>query len=347
MKKLNDILETIQQLFDNLKDNDLALEKTLQTALQKLTVLVRADYSNIILLQHDKEHFAVAAASRSFYERTLDKEILVKHFGELIQNNKPVFLNKTSALVQEQCSANSVSIPIKENNQVLGFLNLIRVKGDLFNNTDLKIVESIADYITMAIMKKKLREKNSNEHLKFTQSLACIVDARDQYTREHSMRVNRYSLMIALKMGLPHHTFEQLRIASLLHDMGKIGVPDSILLKPDNLTQEEFEVIKTHPVIGANILREHTQFKNIVPCVLHHHERWDGQGYPHNLTREKIPLGARIISVADAFEAMTANRPYRQAMEQKQATTELIQQAGTQFDPQVVQAFVECLKNDI
>ncbi len=176
-------------------------------------------------------------------------------------------------------------------------------------------------------------------------TIARTVDAKDQNTSEHSVRVSEYSVQIAQKLGLGKEDCEGLRKTALLHDIGKIGIPDSILCKPGRLTDEEFTVMKSHVVKGAEILRNFTGVKNIVDGVLYHHERYDGKGYVHGLRGEEIPLNARIIGVADAFDAMTANRVYRKKMDVSYAVEELKRGRGTQFDPQVVDAFLELIKS--
>lgn len=139
-------------------------------------------------------------------------------------------------------------------------------------------------------------------------------------------------------MGLPTETLANLRIAGLLHDVGKIGIPDSILNKPGRLTKEEWELVRTHPSVGASILAKAPLLTEVMPIVLGHHEHFDGSGYPHRLAREDIPLGARILAVADAYDAMTSHRPYRPAMSHEDALAELKANAVRQFDPEVVAA---------
>ncbi|MCL6449586.1 MAG: HD-GYP domain-containing protein [Armatimonadetes bacterium] len=174
-------------------------------------------------------------------------------------------------------------------------------------------------------------------------SMAQMVDACDHHTRVHSLRVTRYALQIALRMALPGGFIEQLRTAALLHDIGKISVRDDILFKPGPLNAEEFACIRRHPAVGTKILSSHNRLRAVAPFVLHHHERWDGKGYPDGLQGEEIPLGARIFAVADAFEAMTAHRPYRRALSRDEAVRELIKNADTQFDPRIVETFLKCL----
>lgn len=171
-------------------------------------------------------------------------------------------------------------------------------------------------------------------------SLAAAVDAKDQYTHGHSERVTNYALEIGTQIDLSPDAMSSLRVAGLLHDLGKIGVPDIVLNKPGDLTQEERETVKEHPSVGANILRRAPHLENVVPAVLHHHERWDGLGYPDGLKGQEIPLVARILAVADAFDAMTSDRPYRRRMTIHEALLQLQANAGKQFDPSLVNAFI-------
>ena len=164
--------------------------------------------------------------------------------------------------------------------------------------------------------------------------LAGAVDEKDPYTRGHSDRVTRYSLIIAKEMNLPPAFMETLQMSAQLHDVGKIGIEDHILKKPGSLTEEEFEVMKTHTTKGANILRPVTQLAEMLPGIELHHEALDGRGYPYGLKGEQIPLLARVIAVADTFDALTTNRPYQQAHTPEQALEIIKSIAGKRLDPQ-------------
>ncbi len=174
-------------------------------------------------------------------------------------------------------------------------------------------------------------------------SLAAAVDAKDRYTHGHSERVTYYAVEICEQMGMSDELLDAVRVAGLLHDLGKIGVPDTILNKAGSLTQDERGQINEHPSVGANILRRAPQLEQIVPGVLFHHERWDGHGYPDGLKGEAIPLVARILAVADAFDAMTSDRPYRKGMSIEAAVMELRANSGKQFDPALVEQFIDAL----
>lgn len=171
-------------------------------------------------------------------------------------------------------------------------------------------------------------------------SLALALDARDHYTRGHSEWVARFSVKIARAMSCPEQDVSRLELAAKLHDIGKIGVRDSILRKPSTLTKEEFAAVQHHPVSSAEIIQPVGYLRDLVPAVLHHHERFDGKGYPDGLSGETIPLSSRIISVADSFEAMTSDRPYRKALTFADSVAEISRCMGTQFDPRVVEAFL-------
>ncbi|HET6454286.1 MAG TPA: diguanylate cyclase [Armatimonadota bacterium] len=172
------------------------------------------------------------------------------------------------------------------------------------------------------------------------EALAAAVDARDHYTRNHSEQVSKYALMIGRGLGLKEGEIELLRKAGLLHDVGKIGIPDYVLNKPSSLTKEEAGIIRTHPAMGESIIRKSRNLDAVLPAILHHHERYDGKGYPARLAGKDIPLLARIIGVADAFDALQANRPYRKSLTAQEAVNELRKNSGMQFDPEIVEAFV-------
>jgi HD-GYP domain-containing protein (c-di-GMP phosphodiesterase class II) len=176
--------------------------------------------------------------------------------------------------------------------------------------------------------------------LEAVESLNATVDAKDPYTAGHSQRVQRIAVALGVELGLEQERLDVLRFAGLFHDIGKIGVPDAILTKPDRLTEPEFEIVKRHPEDGARIVGRLHRLKAAVPAILHHHERWDGHGYPRRLCGHEIPLEAAIVGLADAVDAMTTDRPYSCARTLDDATEEVVRHRGTQFAPAVVDAYV-------
>ena len=186
-------------------------------------------------------------------------------------------------------------------------------------------------------------EKLEKAYLDSIETLRYTVEAKDPYTRGHSDRVAEYSVLIGEKLGLSEQDLRTLRIGGLFHDIGKIGIPDSILLKESKLSDDEYSQIKNHPTIGAHILQNATIFQDILPIVKHHHERYDGNGYPSKLKGEEIPYFARIAAVADTFDAMTSKRTYRNAIPLEEVKEEIKRCEGTQFDPNIAETFLEIL----
>jgi putative nucleotidyltransferase with HDIG domain len=176
--------------------------------------------------------------------------------------------------------------------------------------------------------------------VEFIESLTSALDARDPYTAGHSRRVSQYACAIARAIQLPPQEIEVIRIGALLHDIGKIGVRDSILQKPGKLTEEENSQIQEHPTIGRKILEGVQGFQPYLPIVELHHENWDGTGYPRRLRREDAPLAARIVKIADAYDAMTSDRPYRRGMGHEEALAVIARCSGTQMDPDIVDVFL-------
>ena len=224
-------------------------------------------------------------------------------------------------------------------------------KSDKFDQL-LLLVESGIKAIDQMNMIKTINEelRDANEklekaYLETIETLRFTVEAKDTYTRGHSDRVSEYSVLLGEHLGLSEEDLYLLKIGGLFHDIGKIGVPDSILLKTSKLTDDEYSEIKNHPTIGAHILSNATIFEKAIPVVKHHHERYDGFGYPSKLAGENIPYLARIAAVADSFDAMTSRRTYRDPMDLDIVKQEIEKNKGTQFDPKIAEVFLDILNN--
>ena len=205
---------------------------------------------------------------------------------------------------------------------------------------ELQLVEATASFLGLFHQNTFRFSQQRKEFLGMLHAFSTAVDAKDPYTHGHSQRVGLLAAQLAAKLGFDNETVEAFRIAGLLHDVGKIGVPEAVLRKTSKLTDEEFDLIKQHPEIGYQILKDLPSLSSQLPGVLHHHERWDGRGYPGKLRGEEIPMIARVLAFADTFDAMSSNRSYRNAMPRSRVLEEIRTSSGTQFDPLLVESFV-------
>lgn len=236
---------------------------------------------------------------------------------------------------------NLICVPVKVKEEVIGVLEAINKQGEDFDQEDLSLLTSLADQVAIALDNARLYQELEDMFFQTAESLADAIEKRDPYTGGHTQRVTSYSLAIAKHLHLSFLEKKWLKIASVLHDIGKIGIEDKILKKPERLNPEEFSTIKRHSDMGAEIIEHIRQLREIVPGVKYHHEQIDGKGYPDGLTGEDIPLLAKIVAVADTYDAMTTDRPYRKALEKEAAIEELRKCSGTQFDGEVVEAFIQ------
>jgi putative nucleotidyltransferase with HDIG domain len=233
-----------------------------------------------------------------------------------------------------------IAVPMQRQEEVLGgWFALDKADGE-FDSVDSKLLNSIANESAIYLENARLFDDVHGLMMGLLHSLTSAVDAKDAYTCGHSERVALVSRHLATQAGLSDRDVEQVYMGGLLHDVGKIGVPEAVLQKCGRLTPEEFEQIKRHPAIGAKILQDVKQIREIIPGVLHHHERYDGKGYPAGLAGNNIPLMGRIICLADCFDAMTSSRTYRKALPLEIALCEIRRCAGTQFDPALAEVFL-------
>jgi HD-GYP domain-containing protein (c-di-GMP phosphodiesterase class II) len=233
-----------------------------------------------------------------------------------------------------------LAVPMQRGDQILGCMYVLDKEHGDFDSVDSKLLNSIANESAIYLENAVLFEDVHGLMMGLLHSLTSAVDAKDAYTCGHSERVAVMSKLLAKEFGLDEHQVERIYMAGLLHDVGKIGVPEAVLRKPGKLTIEEFEQMKRHPAIGARILQDVKQIQDIIPGVLHHHERYDGRGYPDGLSGQNIPLMGRIICLADCFDAMTSTRTYRKAMPLEVTLADIRRCGGTQFDPALTEAFL-------
>lgn len=253
----------------------------------------------------------------------------------------------------------AICIPSFYKRELVGVLILgDKLSGEKYFDPEISLFVTLANDVAMAVKNaeliKDLKTSFDREHQLFIQTsiaLATAIDARDRYTHGHSERVSHYSLVIAKelvdqgKIEYDREFLETLQLSALLHDVGKIGIRDQILNKPAALTLDEFEVMKQHVMIGANIVKPVLGLSHLADGILYHHERWDGKGYPHGLKGRDIPIIGRIVNVSDSYDTITTARSYKKAFPPQEAFEELLKCAGTQFDPEIVETFYQAWKS--
>lgn len=265
----------------------------------------------------------------------------VAQFGETAVvgdvTKDPRYLNRWEPIRSE------LTVPIRSGNEILGVLNLESTRMNVFRHEDEELMMTIASQLGIALSNLRHQSELRKAFLQIIEALARSIETKDNVTGGHCERMEDYALQIGENLGLAPERLENLRRAAILHDIGKIGVPGNILEKPGRLTEDEFRVMQEHPTFGANILREVDFLKDVAIIVEQHHERIDGRGYPYGLCGEEICLEARIISVVDAYDAMTSDRPYRRALSKEEAIGELKKHIDTQFDREVVGLLIKFL----
>ena len=238
-----------------------------------------------------------------------------------------------------------IVVPITgRDRSVVGAIAVYERDPDVLGEDDLHMLETIADQLVGTIEQAELFASLERSYFETVEALSSALEAKDAYTLDHARSITDMSADVGRRLGMREDEIRDLKLGALLHDIGKIGVPTEILSKPGPLTDDEFEVMKEHTIIGERIIADVEFLQGVRPLVLHEHERWDGAGYPHQLKGEEIPLGARIIFVCDSWHAMTSDRPYRKALPDEEALRRLRAGGGSQFDPAVVEAFCDLLE---
>jgi len=358
MRKLKQIEEKVERLallsqLGQILNSTLDHKEIRRRAMEAATQLMKAEAGSLLLVDEGKRqlYFEVALG-----DREEDIKRIPLNFGEGIagwvaQNGKPLIVNSPKKDprffkgVDERTefkTRNIICVPVKVKEKIIGVLEAInKQERGGFNRGDLSLFLSLADQVAIALDNSRLYQELEEMFFQTTDSLADAIEKRDPYTGGHTQRVTQYSLAIAKYLQLNPLERKWLKITSVLHDIGKVGIEDQILKKPDRLSPDESEMIKRHCNIGVEIIKHIRQLRESIPGVKYHHEQLDGKGYPNGLKGEEIPVLAKIIAVADTFDAMTTDRPYRIAMEREAAVKELEKCSGTQFDEKVVEAFIQ------
>ncbi len=276
-----------------------------------------------------------------YQERVIEPEAEIESVLCLSEKNLPA---NEAGFIKSVSDGYAIIMPVNEKGKAGDIAVLY--KGNEFSYSDIYIAEFFSAQIFVIMEKQELLKKMSGNYERIIEALALAIDTKDHETHGHSLATMKYAVKIAEKMNLPDEEREMIKYASLLHDIGKINISSAILNKPDKLTAEEFDIIKKHPEEGVHILDRMDIFGEILPLVMHHHEHFDGKGYPKKLKGDSIPLGSRICSIADAYSVMVADRPYRKARTRDEAINELKRCSGTQFDRQIVDVFLGIIKEE-
>ena len=326
-----------------------SLDELLQAILDDAVSTLDAQRGAIVLVDETTGNLQLRAVklareklnSKHSYSRTLADRSFRRGESLLCDDVHTDHLLLSAGSVAHGAMASIICALLRSPRGRLGVLHLDRGPlQDSFNAQDLHFADALAAAISGPIDSAQLVTKQREQFIQTVAALGRVVEIRDNYTANHTNRVTEYALLLAQELRLPSSTCYQLQIGTPLHDIGKIGVDDAVLRKPGALTPDEYEHMKTHTLKGAAILGTIPALIPFIPIARHHHERWDGTGYPDQLMSERISLVARIVAVADAFDAMTSDRPYRKAMPLDRAFAELAAKAGTHFDPVCINAFL-------
>ncbi len=347
-------LSILYSISDSMGTADFDVDRFYERIVDLASMITGAERTSLMILDREANELRIKAA-RGLNEKIVGSARVPLGYGvagRVLKSGRPLLVkNKEFSPFRTQRKAykteSYVSIPLTIKGETFGVLNVTdKVDGSQFDEGETLLLLTLVRKAALNIENSLLYETLYNNLIDTLQCLVTTLEAKDRHTQRHSERVTDLALRIARAMSCSREEIESIRFAGLLHDIGKIGIHDVVLQKSDGLTEDEFSLVKTHPIIGQNIIRPLGLLPMETAIVRNHHERWDGQGYPDGLTGEEIPLLARILAVADSFDAMTSDRPYRSAKTPEEAIDELKRFAGSQFDRGVVEAFLHVNGSD-
>jgi len=333
-KKYKSLISSIHSVY-RLINSTYELKELVTRLTRLICQIFDAQYCLILLLDPSKKYSLLKCMISDTKKFCLDKRLKVT--GQLEKR----IVKKLTCLRERDL----LGVPLISED-IIGLIIVRRTKGHLaFDNFDLEMLMTLLEQAVIGIKNLQLYEEHQRVVLGSIKSLVTLLDTRVPQEYTHSPYFSKLVMAIGQQMGLDEKRIESLKFASLLHDTGKVDIPLEILKKTSKLTTREFNIIKKHPVKGVQILRPLQILRPVIPIIMHHHEKYDGTGYPSRLKKGQIPQGARIMAVADAFEAMVYGRPYRERMDIRSAIREIKKKSGTQFDPRVVEAFLKIARN--
>ncbi len=357
-QRLEALVGIIKEMSSTL-DRDLLLNHIIRAARELLNV----EASSLFLIDEDSGDLILSIDSNP-------KELSLKNIrvptgqgiiGHVVASGETLLVNNASTDKRHYSEVDRISgletnsilaVPLRTPTVVLGrhrgttepkiiggIEAINKIEGG-FNDEDTQVLKTLADQAATVLLFAGLYADANELFIDTIKAITAAIDAKDPYTRGHSQRVSDFSRIMAQEMALPAEIVHNIRVGGLLHDLGKIGVPDRILSKPDRLTDEEYDLMKNHPAIGANIMKEVRMLQRELPALADHHERMDGKGYPNGLADEQISLAGRIVAVADVFDALTSDRPYREALSVEEALDIMNSNRDTHLDSQIVDALI-------
>lgn len=348
-----DELETLHQVALELT-TQLELSKLLEVVVQRAADLLNARGGGVYLYDADLQELELVVSHNQGEDHTGTRLGLGEGLsGRVIQEGRPLTVadyrtwpGRAEEQYPDAPFTSVVAVPLRVGERILGVLSIHNDEREdrAFDSDDVRLASLFAAQAAVAMENARLYQGLEKSYLQTVSALANAVEARDTYTGHHSQQLADWAVATARALGLEGREIEALRWAAVLHDIGKLGVPDSILQKPGPLTDQEREIIELHPQIGAKIVEPVERLAKVAPIIRAHQERWDGAGYPDGLQEDEIPLESRILAVVDAYGAMVDDRVYRDSMSHTEAVAELKACAGTQFDPHVVQAFLQVVE---
>jgi putative nucleotidyltransferase with HDIG domain len=332
----------------------LHLDEVLKLITRKATKIMDSSSCSLRLLDDSGKQLVLKCAhgfGKKFFKVKDALRVGESVAGRLVMKGRSYIINdirkekryKYPHLAIQKGLRSLLTVPLIQKNNTIGTLSIYNKKPCRYTQEDINLLSMFASQAAIAIENARLYEQVEVGYLNTIRTLSNIIDAKDSHTYGHSERVMEHCMNMADALRLSKHDREILKYASLLHDIGKIGIDVGILRKPSKLNEDEWKIMVMHPVLGSGIVEQIGFLSDLSPIILRHHERYDGKGYPGKLRKEKIPLGARILSVADAYESMVSDRPYRKGLSAEKARQEMIDGSGTQFDPKIVRLFLRML----
>lgn len=354
LKILLEVSKTVSSSLDLNEVNNLIIKKAAQS--------LHTDHASLFLIGNTGKHLMLASAC-GFSKNEMNNISLLGSWERinyqvarkkrpLIVNNlssHPVFKREKLPFAKKSLPLNSfLSVPLMTKKKIIGVLIVSNRKGHphTFTKEDQNLLSALANHVSIALLNAKLYSNLEELFISTVKSLANAIDAKDPYTHGHSERVMIYATAIASKMDLGDDFVKRLKLSSLLHDVGKIGIKDVILGKEDALTKEEAEIMREHPIIGVNIVSSIVGSEKIIKGISDHHEWVNGKGYPRSLKGDNISPEGKIIAIADAYDALTTDRPYQKRFTAKEACLEISASSGSQFDPAVTKTFLKSFSDD-